>query len=72
MSLLLQILFWVALGGTVTSSIYCLMVMAAAARFGVRKRREDRCGSDVSAPGERVEAAAWDRAGHGAEPRDIF
>lgn len=42
MSLLLGILFWVAIGGTVTSTIYCLMVMAAAARFGVRKRREDR------------------------------
>ncbi|HET6168667.1 MAG TPA: glycosyltransferase [Terracidiphilus sp.] len=41
MSLLLRILFWVALGGSVTSTIYCLMVMAAAARFGVRKRRED-------------------------------
>ena len=41
MSLLLRILFWVAVGGSVTSTIYCLMVMAAAARFGVRKRRED-------------------------------
>jgi ceramide glucosyltransferase len=41
MSLLLQILFWVALGGTITSSVYCLMVMAAAARFWSRKRRED-------------------------------
>ncbi|HEV2710808.1 MAG TPA: glycosyltransferase [Edaphobacter sp.] len=41
MSLLLRILFWVALGGSVTSTIYCLMVMAAAARFGVRKRREE-------------------------------
>ena len=42
MSLLLQILFWVALCGTVTSTIYCLMVIAAAVRFGLRKRREDR------------------------------
>ncbi|HUZ93854.1 MAG TPA: glycosyltransferase [Edaphobacter sp.] len=41
MSLLLHILFWVALVGSVTSTIYCLMVIAAAARFGVRKRRED-------------------------------
>ena len=41
MSLLLHILFWVALVGSVTSTIYCLMVMVAAARFGVRKRRED-------------------------------
>src|ERR1700735_2893652 len=42
MSLLLEILFWVALCGTVTSTIYCLMVIAAAVRFGLRKRREDR------------------------------
>jgi len=28
--------------GSVTSTIYCLMVVAAAVRFGVRKRREDR------------------------------
>jgi ceramide glucosyltransferase len=42
MTLLLRILFWVALGGSVTSTIYCLMVLAAAMRFGVRKRREDR------------------------------
>ncbi len=42
MSLLLRILFWVALGGAVTSTIYCLMVLAAAVRFGVRRRREDR------------------------------
>jgi ceramide glucosyltransferase len=42
MNLLLRILFWVAVSGTVTSTIYCLMVVAAAVRFGVRKRREDR------------------------------
>jgi ceramide glucosyltransferase len=42
MSLLLRILFWVAMVGTVTSTIYCLMVIAAAVRFGLRKRREDR------------------------------
>jgi ceramide glucosyltransferase len=42
MSLLMRILFWVAICGSVTSTIYCLMVMAAAVRFGVRKRREDR------------------------------
>src|SRR5271170_7146363 len=42
MSLLLQILFWVAMCGTITSTIYCLMVITAAVRFGVRKRREDR------------------------------
>jgi ceramide glucosyltransferase len=42
MSLLLQILFWVAMCGTVTSTIYCLMVIVAAVRFGIRKRREER------------------------------
>jgi len=42
MSLLVRILFLVAMCGTVSSTIYCLMVMAAAARFGLRKRREDR------------------------------
>jgi ceramide glucosyltransferase len=42
MNLLLQILFWVAMCGTVTSTIYCLMAIAAAVRFGLRKRREDR------------------------------
>jgi ceramide glucosyltransferase len=41
MNLLLQILFWVALGGTITSSVYCLMVMVAAAGFWTRKRREE-------------------------------
>ncbi len=30
------------MSGTVTSTIYCLMVIAAVVRFGVRKRREDR------------------------------
>jgi ceramide glucosyltransferase len=42
MNLLQQGLFWVAAVGTVTSTIYCLMVLAAAVRFGLRKRREDR------------------------------
>lgn len=45
MSLVLRILFWVAMVGTVTSTIYCLMVVAAAVRFGVRKRREDGAAS---------------------------
>jgi Glycosyltransferases, probably involved in cell wall biogenesis len=50
MSLLLHILFWVALVGSVTSTIYCLMVMAAAARFGVRKRREDSADASFLPP----------------------
>jgi ceramide glucosyltransferase len=42
MKLLEQCLLWIAIGGTVTSTIYCPMVLAAAARFGLRKRREGR------------------------------
>jgi len=50
MSLLLKALFWIAAAGTVTSSIYCLMVVAAALRFGLRKRREDRAPADFLPP----------------------
>jgi ceramide glucosyltransferase len=50
MSQLLEILFWVALFGTGTCTIYCLMVMAAAVRFGVRKRREDRAETSFLPP----------------------
>jgi ceramide glucosyltransferase len=50
MSLLLQILFWVAMSGTVTSTIYCVMVIVAAARFGMRKRREDRAATTFLPP----------------------
>ena len=42
MHIALRILFWVAAAGSVTSSIYCGMVVAAAARFGLRRRREER------------------------------
>jgi ceramide glucosyltransferase len=42
MHLLLHIVWFVALLGTVTSSIYCLMVVAAAVRFGLRRWREER------------------------------
>jgi ceramide glucosyltransferase len=45
MSLVLRMLFWVAVVGTVTSTIYCLMVLAAALRFGLRRRREERAGT---------------------------
>ena len=50
MSLLLQILFWVAMCGTVTATIYCVMVIVAAARFGMQKRREDRAATTFSPP----------------------
>ena len=46
MKVLLEVFFWVAAVGSVTSSIYCGMVMAAAARFGLRKRREQSAAAD--------------------------
>ena len=42
MPLFRRSLFSLALLGTVTSTIYCGMVVAAAVRFGVRRRREQR------------------------------
>ncbi|RXH57462.1 glycosyltransferase [Granulicella sibirica] len=45
MRLLLHVLFYAALCGSVTSTIYCGMVLAAALRFGLRKRREERDGT---------------------------
>ena len=50
MSMLLHALFWAAAIGTVTSSIYCLMVVVAALRFGVRKRKDDRALADFLPP----------------------
>ena len=50
MSWLLHVLFFVALVGSVTSSIYCLMVVAAATRFGLRKRQDDRQPADFLPP----------------------
>jgi ceramide glucosyltransferase len=62
MSLLLQILFWVALCGTATSTIYCLMAIAAAVRFGLRKRREDRAAATF------LPAVSVLKPLHGTEP----
>lgn len=45
-----RILFCVAVVGTVTSTIYCGMVVAAAVRFGMRKRREQRQPADFLPP----------------------
>lgn len=42
MHIFLRILFCFALLGSVTSTIYCGMVLVAAARFGLRRRREMR------------------------------
>ena len=50
MSILLHVLLWAAAIGTATSSIYCLMVVVAALRFGIRKRREDRALADFLPP----------------------
>ena len=50
MSVVVRVLFYVALTGSVTSSIYCLMVAAAAARFGLRKRRDERAVADFLPP----------------------
>src|SRR6185437_5313245 len=46
MHIALRVLFWVAAVGSVTSSIYCGMVVAAAARFALRRRREERRPAD--------------------------
>ena len=62
MSLALRLLFSIALVGSITSSIYCLMVIAAAVRFGVRKRREDRAVADF------LPAISVFKPLHGTEP----
>jgi ceramide glucosyltransferase len=62
MKVLLHILFWVAAVGSVTSSIYCGMVLAAAARFGLRKRREQRALPDF------VPSVSMLKPLHGTEP----
>jgi len=50
MSFLLRIGFYVALAGTVTSAIYCLMVFVGAVRFARRKRREEAKPMDFLPP----------------------
>lgn len=50
MNFLLRVLFWVAAVGSVTSSIYCGMVIAAAVRFGLIKRREQQWVTDEFLP----------------------
>lgn len=61
MSLLLQILFWCAVIGTVTSTIYVLMVVVAAIRFGLRRRRDDK-------PGDFLPPLSVLKPLHGLEP----
>jgi ceramide glucosyltransferase len=62
MRILLNILFWVAAVGSVTSSIYCGMVLAAAARFGLRKRREQSAAADF------LPSVSMLKPLHGTEP----
>lgn len=50
MNLLLRVLFWVAAAGSVTSTIYCLMVVVAAVRFGLRKRLEEGAATEFFPP----------------------
>ena len=62
MRLVLEVMFWVAMVGSVTSTIYCLMVMAAAAKFGLRKRRDER------EPADFLPAVSLLKPLHGTEP----
>jgi ceramide glucosyltransferase len=62
MHLLLHILFWVAAVGSVTSTIYCFMVLAASLRFGLRKHREQ------SAPADFLPSLSVLKPLHGTEP----
>jgi ceramide glucosyltransferase len=62
MRILVQVLFWVAAVGSVTSSIYCGMVLAAAVRFGLRRRREQR------ETAEFLPAVSMLKPLHGTEP----
>jgi ceramide glucosyltransferase len=50
MSLFLRIVFYTALAGTVTSAIYCGMVLLGALRFARRKRREERTAVEFLPP----------------------
>jgi ceramide glucosyltransferase len=62
MRLPLHVLYYIALVGSVTSSIYCGMVIAAALRFGLRKRR------DEGAPAHFTPAVSMLKPLHGTEP----
>jgi ceramide glucosyltransferase len=50
MSLFLRMVFYTALAGTVTSSIYCGMVLVGAWHFARRKRREEQAPMDFLPP----------------------
>ncbi|HEX4156812.1 MAG TPA: glycosyltransferase [Acidobacteriaceae bacterium] len=58
----LRVLFWVALTGSVTSSVYCAMVVVAAVRFGLRRRREEQAAAEF------LPALSVLKPVHGTEP----
>ena len=62
MGVLIRVVFWVAAVGSVTSSIYCGMVLAAAARFGLRKRLEQSAAADF------LPSVSMLKPLHGTEP----
>ena len=62
MNLLLTIVFWIALAGTVTSAIYCGMVVVGAVRFARRRRRDARTEIEFTPPVSVLKPL------HGAEP----
>jgi ceramide glucosyltransferase len=62
MSLFLPIVLYGALTGTVTSAIYCAMVLVGAVRFARRKRREERAADNFLPPVSVLKPL------HGAEP----
>lgn len=62
MLIVLRVLFWFAFVGSVTSSIYCGMVLVAAVRFALRRRREERAAADFLPPLSALKPV------HGTEP----
>jgi len=62
MRFVVQVLFWVAAVGSVTSSIYCGMVVVAAVRFGLRRRRAERQAADF------LPSVSMLKPLHGTEP----
>jgi ceramide glucosyltransferase len=62
MTFLLRMLFYVGVTGSVTSTIYCLMVLFGALRFGRRKRYEDNL------PGTFLPPVSILKPLHGTEP----